>query len=64
LRTLNIDIQKGFNDMEIIVFLLLWCGLCGGLSYAVTPNPDKKSLGAILGAVLGPLGILIAVFLK
>lgn len=50
--------------MEIIVILLFWCGLCGGLAYAVAPDPDKKPLGAILGAVFGPIGVLIAVFLK
>lgn len=50
--------------MEVILILLFWCGLCGWLAYAVTPNQDKKSLGAILGAVLGPIGVLIAVFLK
>ena len=50
--------------MDIIVILVFWCGLCGGLAYAVTPVSNKKPLGAILGAVFGPLGVLIAVFLK
>ena len=45
--------------MGFLIGLILWCSLCGGLGYAVAGD-DKKGLGAMLGVLLGPLGILIA----
>lgn len=40
-----------------LVFLLL----CAGIGYAAA-GPQSKVLGAILGGLLGPLGIVIAIF--
>ena len=46
--------------MEFLFFLIFWCAICGGLGYAVAGDESKKGLGAVLGVMLGPLGILIA----
>ena len=43
--------------MVLILSLLI----CGGLGYAVA-SPEKRGLGLALGLLLGPIGILIAVF--
>lgn len=47
--------------MEIILICLLIGLVCGALGSAVTP---QKGLGFLLGFLLGPIGVLIAVFLK
>ena len=46
--------------MEILIVLAL---VCGGLGYAVAAE-DKKGLGAVLGLLLGPIGVLIAAVMK
>jgi uncharacterized membrane protein YeaQ/YmgE (transglycosylase-associated protein family) len=50
--------------MEFLFIALIVGAICGSLAYAVTPNKEKKALGAVLDFVLGPIGVLIAVFLK
>tara|TARA_R110000772_G_scaffold139702_1_gene248848 strand:- start:271 stop:411 length:141 start_codon:yes stop_codon:yes gene_type:complete len=37
--------------------------ICAGLGYAVATE-ENKVMGAILGCVLGPIGVIIAVFVK
>jgi uncharacterized membrane protein YeaQ/YmgE (transglycosylase-associated protein family) len=50
--------------MEFLFIVLIFGAICGGLAYAVTPNKEKKVLGAVLGVLLGPIGVLVSVFLK
>jgi uncharacterized membrane protein YeaQ/YmgE (transglycosylase-associated protein family) len=47
--------------MEFILICLVIGVVCGALGAAVTP---QKGLGFLLGFLLGPIGVLIAVFLK
>jgi hypothetical protein len=49
--------------VEILCFLFAWCVICGGLGYAVGAQKGQGGLGAVLGCLLGPIGILIAVLL-
>lgn len=44
-----------------MLVLVISVVICGALGYAVAGS-TKKGLGTLLGALLGPLGILIAVF--
>jgi hypothetical protein len=47
--------------MELLI--IIWI-ICGVLGYAVSSNPDKRVLGAVLGFLLGPLGVIAAAVLK
>lgn len=51
--------SKG-TPMEIFIIVAL---VCCGLGYAIAPD-DKKGLGAILGLLLGPIGLIVAALLK
>ena len=46
--------------MEIFALVAIVCGLLG---YMIASD-DNKVMGAFLGIFLGPLGVLISVFLK
>ena len=48
--------------MEIVVVILV-LGVCSLLGYAVASDRNK-GLGAVLGFLLGPIGILIAAVVK
>ena len=37
--------------------------ICAGLGYAIATE-DNKVMGAILGGLLGPIGVIVAAFLK
>lgn len=41
--------------------IIISAAICAALGYAVA-GKTKKGLGTLLGALLGPIGILIAVF--
>ena len=45
------------------LFIIIWI-ICGVLGYAVTSNPDKRVLGAALGFLLGPIGVIAAAVVK
>lgn len=45
------------------VFFLIVALVCAGLGYAVATE-DKKVLGAVLGLILGPIGVIVAALLK
>ena len=45
--------------MEFLFVVILFSGICAFLGYAVMPEPQKAT-GAILGALLGPIGVVIA----
>ena len=49
--------------MEILV--LIWI-VCAGISYMVARDraPSKAGFAALLGFLLGPIGVLITFFLK
>lgn len=49
--------------MEIL--LLIWL-VCAGLAYMVARDraPNKAGLAALLGFLLGPIGVLISFFMK
>ena len=49
--------------MELLIILIVWCGICGGLGYAVAKD-DNKGLGAVLGIILGPIGVIVAAVMK
>ena len=46
--------------MEMVIVVLLVGGICSFLSYHIS----KTTLGAVVGFILGPLGVLIACFIK
>ncbi len=51
--------------MEVVVSVLLWLGW-GVLCYVIAMNraPDKALIASLFGLVLGPIGVIIAFFLK
>lgn len=51
------------NPLTLILTLLIAGVVCGGLGSAVSHH-TRQGLGFLLGFLLGPIGILIAVFLK
>lgn len=48
--------------MEVVFAIVIFAVICGFLARAVTKG--DKGLAFILGLLLGPIGILIAVFIK
>jgi uncharacterized membrane protein YeaQ/YmgE (transglycosylase-associated protein family) len=46
-----------------VELLLIFAVVCAFLANSVAPS-DKKNLGFILGLVLGPIGVLVAVLLR
>jgi hypothetical protein len=46
--------------MEIYVVVAL---ICAGLGYAVASD-ENKVIGAVLGLILGPIGVIVAVLMK
>jgi len=45
--------------MEFVSILILGAAICSFIGYAVS-DESNRATGAILGAVLGPIGIVIA----
>lgn len=47
------------------IFVLIWI-VCAGISYMIARDraPSKAPLAAILGFLLGPIGVGITFFLK
>ena len=47
------------------VFLIIWL-ICAGLAYIIARDraPSKAVLAAILGFLLGPVGVIITLFFK
>lgn len=46
------------NDMEIYIIIAVVCGAIGALI------ADDKVMGAFLGAMLGPIGLVIVAIMK
>lgn len=48
--------------MESLFVILFIAGVCSAVGYSICSH-ENKATGAILGAILGPFGILLAVLL-
>ena len=46
------------NDMEFFIIIAVVCGVIGAMI------ADDKVMGAFLGAMLGPIGLVIAAIMK
>jgi len=46
------------NDMEIFIIIAVVCGAIGAMI------ADDKVMGAFLGAMLGPIGLVIVAIMK
>ena len=47
----------------LFVVCLLWIGVCGGAGYAIGNSKGIAGMGAFLGAVFGPIGLIITAIL-
>ena len=46
--------------MEHLLIAVIVCGVCSFISYKIA----RTSLAAVIGFLLGPIGVLIACFIK
>jgi hypothetical protein len=43
--------------------LILWCGLCGWIGHTIGAQKGQGGIGAALGILFGPIGLIIAALL-
>jgi uncharacterized membrane protein YeaQ/YmgE (transglycosylase-associated protein family) len=48
----------------LLVLMIFVCGICGILGFVIGSQKCQGGLGAMLGILLGPLGVLIAALLS
>ena len=48
-------------DLLLIIFFL---ATFGGIGYAIPKDPDAKATGALLGGLLGPIGLVIVAIMN
>jgi uncharacterized membrane protein YeaQ/YmgE (transglycosylase-associated protein family) len=51
------------EEGSFLIAVLVVCFVCGALGYAVGDQKNQGGLGAVLGIMLGPVGVLIAAVL-
>jgi hypothetical protein len=49
--------------MEILPIIII-IGICAAIGYAIPKDPEAKATGAILGGLLGPIGLVIVAIMN
>jgi hypothetical protein len=46
------------------LFIIIIIGICAAIGYAIPKDPEAKATGAILGGLLGPIGLVIVAIMN
>jgi hypothetical protein len=50
--------------MDLLFILILNAAVFGGIGYAIPKAPEAKATGALLGGLLGPIGLVIVAIMN
>lgn len=55
--------QQTETTMELLL-IIFFLALFGGIGYAIPKDPSAKATGALLGGLLGPIGLVIVAIMN